>query len=108
VHIEPLCRLCLEAGRVTRPVAEPPLLLRDAAFTQQTLRLGTDGDGALVALHHHTKTMSSTYDDFFEPASTISQTLYASSAIATFHEGVRADIGTPQFMRAPGEASGSV
>jgi xanthine dehydrogenase YagR molybdenum-binding subunit len=78
------------------------------APTRQTLRLGTDGDGALVALDHRTKTMSSTFDDFFEPASNVSQTLYASTAIATSHEGVRADIGTPLFMRAPGEAPGSI
>jgi xanthine dehydrogenase YagR molybdenum-binding subunit len=78
------------------------------APTRQTLRLGTDGDGALVALDHHTKTGSSTFDDFFEPASDISHTLYASTAIATSYEAVRADIGTPLFMRAPGEASGSI
>jgi xanthine dehydrogenase YagR molybdenum-binding subunit len=78
------------------------------APTRQTLRLGTDGDGALVALDHHTETMSSTFDDFFEPASDISHTLYASAAIATSHDAVRADIGTPLFMRAPGEASGSI
>ncbi|MGB7075702.1 MAG: xanthine dehydrogenase family protein molybdopterin-binding subunit, partial [Xanthobacteraceae bacterium] len=78
------------------------------APTRQTLRLGTDSDGGLVALDHRTKTMSSTYDDFFEPASTPSQTLYASTAVATSHEGVRADIGTPLFMRAPGEAPGSI
>ena len=76
--------------------------------TRQTLRLGTDGDGALVALDHHTKTVSSTFDDFFEPASDISHTLYASIAIATSYEAVRADVGTPLFMRAPGEASGSI
>ena len=78
------------------------------APTRQTLRLGTDGDGALVALDHHTETMSSTFDDFFEPASDISHTLYASAAIATSHDAVRADVGTPLFMRAPGEASGSI
>jgi xanthine dehydrogenase YagR molybdenum-binding subunit len=78
------------------------------APTRQTLRLGADGEGALTALDHHTKTVSSTFDDFFEPASDISHTLYASTAIATSHEAVRADIGTPLFMRAPGEASGSI
>ena len=78
------------------------------APTRQTLRLGADGDGALIALDHRTKTMSSTFDDFFEPASDVSQTLYASTAIATSHEAVRADIGTPLFMRAPGEATGSI
>jgi xanthine dehydrogenase YagR molybdenum-binding subunit len=78
------------------------------AETRQTLRIGADSDGKLTALGHHTKTASSTFDDFFEPASDASHTLYASPAIATSHEAVRADTGTPLFMRAPGEATGSV
>ena len=78
------------------------------APTRQTLRMGTDHDGALTAIDHHTKTTSSTFDDFFEPASDISHTLYASPAIATSHEAVRLDTGTPLFMRAPGEATGSI
>ncbi len=78
------------------------------APTRQTLRLGADQDGKLIAIDHRTKTMSSTFDDFFEPASDASHTPYASAAIATSHEAVRADIGTPMFMRAPGEATGSI
>ena len=78
------------------------------APTRQTLRIGADKDGALTALDHRTKTASSTFDDFFEPASDASHTLYASSAIATSHEAVRLDTGTPLFMRAPGEATGSI
>jgi xanthine dehydrogenase YagR molybdenum-binding subunit len=78
------------------------------APTRQTLRIGTDGDGRLTALDHHTKTSSSTFDDFFEPSSGASHTLYASPAISTSHEAVRVDTGTPLFMRAPGEASGSI
>jgi xanthine dehydrogenase YagR molybdenum-binding subunit len=78
------------------------------APTRQTLRMGTDRDGKLIALDHRTKTMSSTFDDFFEPASNASHTLYASAAIATSYEAVRVDTGTPLFMRAPGEATGSI
>jgi xanthine dehydrogenase YagR molybdenum-binding subunit len=78
------------------------------AATRQTLRLGTDGDGALRAIEHHVKTSSSTFDDFFEPAADIAHTLYASPAIATSHEAVRLDTGTPLFMRAPGEATGNI
>jgi xanthine dehydrogenase YagR molybdenum-binding subunit len=78
------------------------------APTRQTLRLGADHDGKLTALDHRTKTTSSTFDDFFEPASDASHTLYASPAIATSHEAVRLDTGTPLFMRAPGEATGSI
>ena len=78
------------------------------APTRQTVRLGTDHDGRLTAIDHHTKTMSSTFDDFFESASDTSHTLYASPAIASSYDAVRTDIGTPMFMRAPGEATGSV
>jgi xanthine dehydrogenase YagR molybdenum-binding subunit len=78
------------------------------APTRQTLRIGSDGDGLLTAIDHHAKTVSSTFDDFFEPAADASHTLYASPAIATSHEAVRIDTGTPSFMRAPGEATGSI
>ena len=62
----------------------------------------------LTAIDHHAKTVSSSFDDFFEPAADASHTLYASPAIATSHEAVRIDTGTPLFMRAPGEATGSI
>ena len=78
------------------------------APTRQRLRMGIDGDGLLTALDHHAKTVSSTFDDFFEPAADASHTLYASPAIATSHEASRIDTGTPLFMRAPGEATGSI
>lgn len=78
------------------------------AETRQTLRLGTDASGALTALDHHTLTATSSFDDFYEPASALSRYLYAAPAVSTGHSGVRVDTGTPLFMRAPGEASGSV
>jgi xanthine dehydrogenase YagR molybdenum-binding subunit len=78
------------------------------APTRQRLRIGADGDGRLTAIDHHAKTASSSFDDFFEPAAEVSHTLYASPAIATSYEVVRIDTGTPLFMRAPGEAPGSI
>ncbi|KQT56958.1 dehydrogenase [Methylobacterium sp. Leaf456] len=77
------------------------------AETRQTLRLGTDGSGALTALDHHTLTATSSFDDFYEPASALSRYLYKAPSLSTGHSGVRVDTGTPLFMRAPGEASGS-
>ena len=65
-------------------------------------------DGRLAAIDHHAKVATSTFDDFYEPAADASHTLYASPAIATSHEAVRLDTGTPLFMRAPGEATGSI
>lgn len=76
--------------------------------TRQTLRIGAGEDGRLTALGHHTRTVSSMFDDFFEPASNTSQSVYAAGAIATSHDVVRVHSGTPGFMRAPGEASGSI
>jgi xanthine dehydrogenase YagR molybdenum-binding subunit len=77
------------------------------APTSQTLRLGVHADGALTAIAHHSRTASSTFDDFFEPSGTLSHSLYATEAISTTHDAVRLDIGTPLFMRAPGKAPGS-
>lgn len=78
------------------------------APTRQTLRLGAGEDGTLTALHHHVRTATSRFDDFLEPSAGVSHTLYASPAIATTYEALRLDTGTPGFMRAPGEASGSL
>src|ERR1700744_3404837 len=78
------------------------------APTRQRIRIGADSDGALTAIDHRAKTVSSSFDDFCEPAADASHTLYASPAIATSHEAVRVDTGTPLFMRAPGEATGSI
>ncbi|MBX9651133.1 MAG: xanthine dehydrogenase family protein molybdopterin-binding subunit [Xanthobacteraceae bacterium] len=78
------------------------------APTRQRLRLGATADGHLTAIDHHARTTSSSFDDFFEPAADASHTLYASPAIATSHDAVRTDAGTPLFMRAPGEATGSI
>ncbi len=76
--------------------------------TRQRLRLGVDAEGRLTALAHHAKIATSTFDAFFEAAADASHTLYASPAIRTSHEAVRLDTGTPMFVRAPGEASGSI
>ncbi|KQT44578.1 dehydrogenase [Aureimonas sp. Leaf454] len=78
------------------------------APTRQTISLGISEDGALRAIGNHTRTASSTFDDFLEPAADVAHTLYASPAIRTSYEAVRLDTGTPLFMRAPGEATGSV
>jgi xanthine dehydrogenase YagR molybdenum-binding subunit len=91
---------------LTRPQMYGPVSHR--APTRQTLKIGAADDGHLTALSHHTRTQSSVFDDFFEPSSNTSQSVYAADALATSHDVVRANVGTPGFMRAPGEASGSI
>ena len=94
-------KLVLRREQMYGPVGHRPA-------TRQRLRLGADAAGGLTAIDHHAKVSTSTFDDFFEPAADASHTLYAALAISTSHEAVRLDTGTPLFMRAPGEATGSI
>ncbi len=104
----------LAAKLVGRPVKL--VLRREQMFgpvghrspSRQRLRIGTSADGKLTAIEHRAKIATSSFDDFFEPAADASHSLYASPVIATSHEAVRLDTGTPLFMRAPGEATGSL
>jgi len=75
--------------------------------TRQHLSLGLDNEGRLTALEHRSLAVTSTFDEFIEPAANASHNLYASPAISTRNSGLRADVGTPGPMRAPGESSGS-
>ena len=50
------------------------------APTRQRLRLGADGEGNLTAIDHHARTVSSSFDDFYEPAANASHTLPRSIA----------------------------
>jgi xanthine dehydrogenase YagR molybdenum-binding subunit len=76
--------------------------------TRQIIRMGTDAEGHFTAIANHTRAATSTFDDFIEPAADVAHTLYATPALSTSHEAVRLDTGTPMFMRAPGEATGSI
>lgn len=78
------------------------------AATRQSFRIGVRADGRLTAIVHHTRTTSSMFDDFFEPAGTASRSIYAVGALRNSHGAVRVNSGTPMFMRGPGEASGSI
>src|SRR6266436_10334631 len=75
--------------------------------TQQKISLAADKDGRLIALRHESISTTSRFDDFIEPAALVSRHQYQCENVETKHRLVRLDIGTPTFMRAPGESSGS-
>jgi xanthine dehydrogenase YagR molybdenum-binding subunit len=75
--------------------------------TRQHLQAGAAKDGRMTALVHRSTSTTSRFDDFLEPAALVSRHQYACGAIETSHRLVRLDIGTPTYMRAPGESSGS-
>ncbi|GAA4811601.1 xanthine dehydrogenase family protein molybdopterin-binding subunit [Actinomycetospora chlora] len=75
--------------------------------TVQHVALGSDREGRLTAITHDVVTQGSRISEFVEPAAAFSRGMYAAAARRTTHRTVPLDIGTPTFMRAPGEAPGS-
>jgi xanthine dehydrogenase YagR molybdenum-binding subunit len=75
--------------------------------TIQQVSLGATREGKLTALRHSGTSQTSTFDEFIEPVGKSARMIYACPNIETSHRLVQIDQGTPTFMRAPGEASGS-
>ncbi|GAX39753.1 aldehyde oxidase and xanthine dehydrogenase, molybdopterin binding protein [Tolypothrix sp. NIES-4075] len=75
--------------------------------TIQQVSLGATREGKLTALRHSGTSQTSTFDEFIEPVAKSARMIYACPNIETSHRLVQLDTGTPTFMRAPGEASGS-
>jgi xanthine dehydrogenase YagR molybdenum-binding subunit len=103
----------LAAKQLGRPVklevSRPQMfgMLGYRSPTHQTIIAGAKKDGTLSALSHDTLSHTSSFDEFVETSSLVSRMLYRTPANSTTHKIVKSDLGTPSFMRAPGEASGT-
>jgi xanthine dehydrogenase YagR molybdenum-binding subunit len=106
--------LCAMAAKhVNRPVKL--VMKREQMFgslgfrgrTHQAVSLAAKSDGALTAIRHDTIDQTSSFDQFVEPCGLQARMLYESPNAASTHRLVRLDMGTPSFMRAPGEAPGN-
>ena len=75
--------------------------------TEQRVTLGASKDGALTAISHHSKSNTSTIEDWVEPALNQTRLLYACPNCEAQYDLVRLNVGTPTFMRAPGESTGT-
>jgi xanthine dehydrogenase YagR molybdenum-binding subunit len=76
-------------------------------LTRQKIAAAATPEGKLTALRHESTSTTSRFDDFVEPAALVSRHQYRAEHVETKHRLVRLDIGTPTYMRAPGESSGS-
>ncbi len=105
--------VAMAARQMKRPVklaVDRPQMFGMLGFrsqTRQAVRVGAKKDGTLTALQHDTHCHTSTFDEFVEPASLSARMLYASPNNETSHRLIQSDIGTPSWMRAPGEAPGT-
>ncbi len=93
-------KLALHRTQMFGPVGGRPQI-------RMKVTLGARKDGHLTALRHESVSSTSRFDVFVEPAALQARHLYACPNIETSHRIVPLDIGTPTFMRAPGESSGS-
>jgi xanthine dehydrogenase YagR molybdenum-binding subunit len=74
--------------------------------TVQHVTLGAKRDGTLTVLRHDSTSSTSTIEDWLEPCALATRMLYDCPNEETSHHLVRLNVGTPTFMRAPGEATG--
>ncbi len=93
-------KLVLERGQMYGPVGY-------RSRTEQHLKLGAASGGALTAVGHNVHSQTSTFDEFVEPSAAVTRMLYDSTTAETSHRLVRLDVGTPTYMRAPGESTGT-
>jgi xanthine dehydrogenase YagR molybdenum-binding subunit len=73
----------------------------------QRISLGAKKDGTITGIVHEAVTNTSTYEDFSENITGISRMLYQFPNVSTKYKKLPLNLGTPIWMRAPGEASGS-
>ena len=102
----------MAAKQVNRPVKL--VLRREDMFgmvgsrsaTVQKMTVGASKDGKLTAMAHNTIMQTSVFDEFTEPCGLTTRMLYTCPNQEVTHRMLRASVGTPAPMRAPGEASG--
>ena len=90
---------------VSRPQMFGPVGFRPA--TRQRVVLGADRSGRLTVIRHESASVTSRFDEFVEHTTAPTRALYACPNVFTSERLVPVDTGTPQFMRAPGESTGS-
>ncbi|MBV9210401.1 MAG: xanthine dehydrogenase family protein molybdopterin-binding subunit [Acidobacteria bacterium] len=76
------------------------------AETEQRVALGAGRDGKLTAIIHEGLSHTSVYDEYVEPFSKPTHMMYACDNFRASQRLVPLNVGTPTYMRAPGECSG--
>ncbi|WP_255496191.1 xanthine dehydrogenase family protein molybdopterin-binding subunit [Mucilaginibacter sp. FT3.2] len=76
-------------------------------FTWQKIGIGATADGKLTGITHEAAGQTSSYENFTEGPTGVSQSLYACPNVNTKYHLVALDIATPTWMRGPGEATGA-
>ncbi len=106
-----LCAMAAkQVGRPVRLVVKREQMFGPLGYrsrTHQTVALSAKRDGTLTSIEHDTFDQTSSFDQFAEPCGLQARMLYEAPNVSSTHRLVRLDMGTPSFMRAPGEAPGN-
>ncbi|WP_250453156.1 xanthine dehydrogenase family protein molybdopterin-binding subunit [Caballeronia sp. ATUFL_M2_KS44] len=99
-----------QTGRPVKLVLERPQMfgmVGNRPFTEQRVQVSARADGTMTGMRHDVISTTSTFEDWTESSAILTRMLYAVPNQSTSHKLVKLDVGTPTFMRAPGETSGS-
>lgn len=75
--------------------------------TIQKIGLGATPDGKLTGITHEVIAQTSSYEDFTEGVTSMTRFMYESPNVNTRYKLLPLDIGSPIWMRGPGEATGA-
>jgi xanthine dehydrogenase YagR molybdenum-binding subunit len=75
--------------------------------TWQKIGIGAGEDGKLIGITHEAIGQTSTYEDFNEGPIGVSKSVYACPNVNTIYKIAALDVGSPTWMRGPGEATGT-
>lgn len=103
----------MAARKLNRPIRL--VLTRADMFTSvghrprtiQKIGIGTNKEGVLTGITHEATGQTSSYEQFTEGVVNMTRFLYACPNVNTIYKTVALDIGTPTWMRGPGEATGA-
>jgi xanthine dehydrogenase YagR molybdenum-binding subunit len=109
-HVVLAAMAARQAGRPVKLVLERPQMFGPVGGrpnTEQHFVAAADAGGKLSAIRHDVMASTSFIEDWIEPSAMTTRMLYACPNVQTSHRLARLNIGTPTFMRAPGEATGT-
>ena len=109
-HVSLCAMAAKQTGRPVRLVLERPQMFGPVGarpHTEQHLVLAARRDGTLTAIRHDSISNTSMIEDWTETCCMVTRMLYAVPNQVTTHRLVPLNVGTPTFMRAPGETTGS-
>ncbi|MGF6542889.1 xanthine dehydrogenase family protein molybdopterin-binding subunit [Paraburkholderia youngii] len=109
-HVSLCAMAARQTGRPVRLVLERPQMFGPVGArprTEQHFVIAARHDGTLTAMRHDSISNTSMIEDWTETCCMVTRMLYAVPNQVTTHRLVQLNVGTPTFMRAPGETTGS-